>query len=172
MIIKQGDIFEVRLLEGLYAYFQYISKDSCLLSSDVIRIFKKQHESRPSIDIIISDSVDCHLHTSIKAGINKHLWSKIGNGAIIGGVDLRFRDSNDYGKYPNQVIASKDWVVWELNGVRKEVGDLPKDYYTADIGVITPPEHVVFRISKKNCSENIVSDRIECLLTNCHWHRA
>ena len=147
---KVGDIFRVPLENGIVRYVHYIAKDSSELHSDVLRIYKHQYhmDDRPAIDSILRDKIECHLHTFVRYGVKWGLWYKYGS-SIINDREISsivFRESLDYGKYPKQTIVSKQWVVWRINGPRLFVGELPKQYYSSDVGGVYAPEHIIYRL--------------------------
>lgn len=149
IVVKIGDIYVVPLKNSSYRFFQFIGKDASELGGDVIRIFKQSNDKLEgvSIDSIVHDETECYMHTSVVAGIKLGLWEKYANSPEIGSLDVFFRSSQDYGKYPKQQIVSHNWVVWKMNGPRCFLGDLPELYYNIDIGGIYAPSHVIYRLT-------------------------
>lgn len=68
---KIGDIYRVQLENGVVRYVHYIAKDSSELHSDVIRIYKHHYhmDDSPTIDYILSDKIECHMHTFVRYGV-------------------------------------------------------------------------------------------------------
>ena len=145
-----GDIFRVQLENSDVRFFQYIAKDSSNLNADVIRVFKHHYciEDDPLIETVLKDSIDFHAHTIVRNGIKLGLWEKYGSHGVSEDVccNVIFRDSLDYGKHPKQHYVSKQWVVWKINGPRVFVGELPPEYYSADVGMVCAPDNIVKRL--------------------------
>ena len=150
MRTKIGDIFRVPLGDGRIRFFQFIAKDESNLNADVICVYKRHYNAidKPLIDEIVNDSIDFYAYTLINLGVKSSIWGKYGSCPI--NTDrvssIVFRDSLDYGKYPKQTIVSKQWVVWRINGPRLFVGELPKQYYSSDVGGVYAPEHIIYRL--------------------------
>jgi hypothetical protein len=46
---RRGDVFEVKLSSRAKKYFQYVANDPWMLSSDVVRAFKKTYPIRSNL---------------------------------------------------------------------------------------------------------------------------
>lgn len=149
--IQVGDIFCLITPNTKHKrFFQFISKDVSSLSSDVIRVFKKEYylNECPNISDIVEDYVEDYLHTIIRWGIKLNLWEYYGNSSNIGPLNIVFRSSRDVGEHPGQIYISKRWEVWELNKRVRYVGKLPKRYYNAAIGDVSGPMSAVEKIEE------------------------
>lgn len=146
--IVKGNIFKVKLNDESIRFFQFIGKDQSELNGDVIAIFKK-HYTNESItpEMVVDDSFDCFMHTSVLAGVKLGLWERVFSSPVrIIEKDVLFRSSLDYGLYPGQHFISHRWVIWSMNDQRHYVGTLPKDYYNVSLGGIYAPKHVISRL--------------------------
>ena len=150
---RLGDIYRVPIENDSVRFFHFIAKDSTDLNSDVIRIFKRHYHSddSPSINDILNDEVECHMHTFLRLGIKMGLWEKYSFHAIATEeiIDIAFRESCDFGNYPGQKIVSKNWEIWHINKPRIKVGELPVAYQKADIGLVFSPHSVMKRLNGK-----------------------
>lgn len=146
--ITKGDVFKVKLENGINRYFQFIGKDASDLNGDVIAIFKKQYaEESVSPEMIVNDETECFMHTSVRAGFKLGLWERAFSIPVkFKEEEIFFRDSLDYGFYPRQHIVSHNWDVWSMNGERRHVGALPREYHNAAIGGVYAPIHVINRL--------------------------
>lgn len=145
--IKKGDVFKVNLADGTIRFFQFIGKDLSELNGDVIAIFKTHYtEENISPDIIVSDVIECFMHTSVRAGVKLELWDRVFSLPTRIKGDIVFRTSQDIGMHPRQHSVSHHWVVWSMNKERRYVGTLPVEYYNADLGGIYAPKHVISRL--------------------------
>jgi hypothetical protein len=142
---KVGDVFSVQLPDRTWKYFQYIANDSSQLNSDVIRAFKKAYSTpESSMQRIIRDEIAFYGHTILGAGVKMLCWSKVGNEAEIGRLDILFRNSNDYGN--PEVKISNDWYVWRINEPYIKVGRLLGENQLAEIGIVMSPLSVFDRM--------------------------
>ena len=146
-----GNIYEANVGELHKRFFQFIGRDVSDMNSDVIRIFNHLYRKSdtPPVDVIILDSVDCYMHTSVHAGVLQEKWKLYGRTRNVGDTDICFRDSNDYGFFPKQRIISRNWTVWKMNKEREFVGPLPSKYHSAYIGSVYSPDSVVYRIENQ-----------------------
>jgi len=145
--VTKGNVFRVKLEDGTIRYFQFIGKDKTDLNGDVIAIFNTHYSIDESdCDRIIGDSVECFMHTSVRAGLKLGFWERVFSSRVLIDNNITFRDSLDDGNYPYQHIVSHHWVVWNMNEERKYVGRLPKKYYRADVGGVFPPALVIKRM--------------------------
>lgn len=142
VIVKIGNIYEIRVPDGQLVYFQYIGKDKTQLYGDVIRVFKGRYKQRPSIDVIISDMVAFYQHTFVRMGVKDGSWERIGHSEDLGDMDIWFRVNKSYLKD----YGPESWEIWKYNNPRKFVGVLPTDFQKADIGFLDPPSYVIQRI--------------------------
>ena len=144
-----GDIFVFITNDGKKRFFQYVSKDTSELYSDVIRIFSKYYtyDERPTPQDIISGEIECYVHTFLRWGNKMNLWEYYSNIPNVGGLDIWFRVSKDYGAFPKQKIVSNNWEVWKINEQKQFVGILPEKYYSASIGGVDGPLIVAQRLN-------------------------
>lgn len=114
----------------------------------MIRIFSRRYSSSDevSVETIINDTVECQMHTSVKAGLDDGLWHHYSDALIMNPAPILFRISEDYGLYPGQQIVSQRWVIWEMNRDRNRTGVLQDAYHCADLGGVYAPKHVMARL--------------------------
>ena len=145
-----GDIYRVSLNDNTTRFIHYIAKDKSDLHSDVIRIFRRHYsiDEMPTVEMVLTDEVECHMHTFVRYALKWGLWQKYAFAPVRANdyVNVVFRSSRDEGKYPKQKVVSKDWEVWRINGRRISVGILPEQYHRADIGGVYSPNHVIQRL--------------------------
>ena len=149
--IHIGDLFSVITESGDKRFFQFVSKDASQFNSDVIRIFKRAYsrEENPVTNDIINDELDSYMHTMVSWGLYLGMWTRYDTDCNIGRMDISFRRSKDYGRFPLfEKRVSTNWEVWTINQPKQDVGILPKEYYSADIGDIGSPSMVLKRISE------------------------
>jgi len=149
--IEPGELFSFIPSSGLKHYFQFIAKDTTANGSDVIRIFKTTYpqDTNPTTKEIVEDDVECYMHTMVSWGLYLGLWTRNGIDGNIGRMDITFRRSKDYGRFPLfEKRISSNWEVWTINQPKQDVGILPKEYYSADIGDIGSPTMVLRRINE------------------------
>ena len=149
--IQPGDLFFFVTDSGWKHYFQFIALDTSAYDSDVIRIFKKSYPQNlhPSPKDIVFDDVECYIHTKVSWGLYLGLWTRYDTDSNIGRMDISFRRSKDYGRFPLfEKRVSNNWEVWTINQPKNTVGILPKEYYSADIGDIGSPPMVLKRINE------------------------
>lgn len=160
IIIKKGNVFKVKLDNGLFRYFQFVGKDISELNGDVIAIFKGHYTNEPvNPATIVNDDIECFLHTSIIAGIELGLWERVYSLPVkIIEKEIIFKASQDVGLYPRQHFVSHRWVIWSMNDERRYVGTLPKEYYNADIGGIYAPKSVISRLETGESPDKFYPD--------------
>lgn len=79
--LNEGDIFELKVKDDLFVYFQYISKDIPQLGSDCIRFFNYRSSSKfkgDDLSIISNSGTWFYSHTWIRRG----QYHKLGNEAL------------------------------------------------------------------------------------------
>ena len=142
-----GDVFEVSLGEDAVGFFQYLCRDSSQLNSHVVRVFKRRCSKNGLRDVsqIALGEIGFHAHVFLSVGVKQHFWRKISRAEVQGRVDVVFRNSSDYGNSKEPV--SNDWFVWRIDEPYVEVGALPKVYRDAEIGVVVPPNSLVYRMN-------------------------
>jgi len=142
IVIKIGDVFAVPIARGWKRYFQFISRDSHQLNSEVVRVFQARYRKseNPELENIVSDEVEFHIHLFIRLGVKKAAWSKIGKVSIGSDIELPyFRSSRDFGN--PSIKISKNWYVWRVNDPKaKFVGELTSEFQNYDRGEIWPDE--------------------------------
>ncbi|MES2432858.1 MAG: hypothetical protein V4586_03415 [Pseudomonadota bacterium] len=143
---KIGDIFEVSIGDGTVGYFQYIAIDHSQLSSAVIRGFVGTYntDNAPAIDALIASQIHFHAHVFLKAGYTLEIWRKIGSAPPPPILDVIFRNSADYGNPEIQI--SHDWYIWRANEPFQDVGPLPHQYQSSEIGIVVAPQDVAERM--------------------------
>ena len=146
--IKKGDIFKVKLGNGIIRFFQFIGKDISELNGDVIAIFREHYYKEPTRpEMVLDDKIECFMHTSVLAGIKLGLWERVFSLPVtVSEKEIVFRTSLDYGLYPRQHVVSYRWVIWSMNSERCYIGTLPKEYYNSDLGGVFAPNHVIDRM--------------------------
>jgi len=149
---KIGDVFSVKVSDNSKKYLQYIISDLTQLNSDVIRSFKKEYPLEATVDLakMVKGEVEFYAHCVTKFGIKLGYWEKVGNIADVGETNLiLFRDSSDFGhKLGDKPIKiSEKWHVWNINDEYfKKVGKLEGENQKAEIGVVFPPDSIVYRM--------------------------
>lgn len=143
---RVGDVYEVKVNEKEFAYFQFVGKDKSYLGGNVIRVFAERYTERPMVETILSGEVDFYTHTFVSIGTKFEYWAKVGHSDNLGSMDIWFRDTNDT---LEKKEVSYNWVVWKFNGPLKFVGRLPKKYFSAYLGFVRPPEGIVEHIITK-----------------------
>ena len=145
-----GNIYEVKMKDGKYAYFQYLGEHSTQLYGDVIRVFESRYLQRPSVETIVRDRVEFYMHTFIKLGVKTGYWEKIGHSDEIGSLDIWFKVDKSY------CLATEEdknfncyWEVWAFNKPRRFIGKLPEKYHLASEGFLDPPSLVVQQIIER-----------------------
>ena len=147
IVTKIGDIFSVDLDSKTKKYFQYVTNDETMLNSSVIRVFNRKYdiESEPSFEEIVNDDVDFYTHTSLKIGILEEYWKKIGRCADIGDTEnIFFRSVGELDA--SKLKKSRHWLVWKVNCVRQDIGELNGIYKNYDLGSIFPSIWVLNKI--------------------------
>ena len=153
--LSLGDVFAVKIENGRIRCFQYIGNDLSQLNSAVVRIFKRSFSDDISdLAIVVNDEVEFYAHTIVNMGVKMELWKKIGNVKELGKIDIRFRCSNDYGIKIGEepVVISDNWYVWKMNEECQQVGKLKGDNQNSDLGLVVPPDEIVYRIKNGNYS--------------------
>lgn len=148
--LVRGDVFEVQIDAQSVRFFQYIADDVTQLGSQVVRVFRERVAAgnQPDVDGIVRGSVDFYAHVFLRNGLKQRLWRKIGTSEPPSAIDVLFRDSEDYG-HP-EVLVSKRWYVWRVNQPFEMVGELVPAYQKAEVGVIVPPDSLVYRMQNGN----------------------
>ncbi|WP_299223799.1 Imm26 family immunity protein [uncultured Psychroserpens sp.] len=148
IVVKRGDVFEVKLNNNKKGYFQFIMLDTTQLNSEVIRVFKRKYEinENPNLNDIIESDIDFYAHVIIKFGIKMNLWRKIGNIPISKNItNPSFRDTKDYGT--SNIEVSNKWFKWKANESFIEVGILNEDETKLDIGIVVTPLDIVDKMN-------------------------
>lgn len=141
-----GDVFTVPLGMSVVGFFQYVACDSSQLNSHVVRVFKRRcrEDEVPGVSQIVRGEIDFHAHVFLGVGVKHKFWRKLTGANVVGEVDVLFRDSNDYGKSKRK--TSDDWYVWRIDGPYQQVGALCGANRTAEVGVVVPPDSLVYRM--------------------------
>ena len=87
------------------------------------------------------------MHTFIIVGLELKLWEFFAASKELGSLDIYFRTSEDFVLSPGPAFISHKWVVWEMNCNRVFVGTLAKEYWSASIGGVYAPIHVLYRLN-------------------------
>ncbi len=126
-VIRIGDIFCAEIDGKFKCYFQYICKDTTMMSSQVIRVFKAHYalSDIPTIEEIIHDEVSFYAHVPISAGVKLNAWYKVDKcNTIPDAKELdkilfaycsgSFYDECGPINYQNQNPID-NWLVWHIN---------------------------------------------------------
>lgn len=148
---KIGDLFSANLDDKTKKYFQYVSNDLTQLNSDVIRVFKKEYpvDTDPDLSEVVKGEIEFYAHCVTKLGVKLDYWKKVGNIDDVGEIDkILFRNTDDYGSKPGeQIKVSYNWYVWKINDEDfKQVGKLKGENKEAEIGIVVPPDSIVYRM--------------------------
>lgn len=144
VITKIGDVFMAIIDDTYKVYFQYITNDLEQLNSDVIRVFKKRYskDEQPSLQEIINDDIDFYAHSVTNFGVKLGYWVKIGNIKDVGDFSqVPFCSKKEW---PNKDID--EWYVWQINKDSKHIGSLKNNKKKIYIGVINPPQSIIYKI--------------------------
>jgi hypothetical protein len=150
VVIKIGDVFQVRTTEDRVKYFQYIGVDETQLGSAVVRAFKQDYSVAEGVDLalVTQGEIDFHAHSSIRTGIRMERWTKAGKAPVAEEVAPMFRDTYDYGRavWQEPILVSDNWVVWHINQPFQNVGKLEGKNQQAEIGLVMSPDAIVHRM--------------------------
>ena len=123
IVTKIGDVFSVKLSDGMKWHFQYVAIDKTNMSSSVIRVFKKRYalNETPSIEEIVHGNVAFYASTILRSGIVYNAWEKIGNSKFIDNertAEIIF--GNDVGLHlptdkESSITANLIWRIWKIN---------------------------------------------------------
>lgn len=144
--VAVGDIFEVPLDSASVRFIQYIADDTTQLNSQVVRVFRECYAAGQVLDVgkIAAGEVDFYAHVLLRIGVRQKIWRKVGRAVVPSVVEVLFRNSDDYGN--PSVTVSRSWYVWNINGPFEFVGELTSKYQGAEIGVVVPPDSLLYRI--------------------------
>ncbi len=151
ILIKPGGVFEVKLNSNNKRYFQYITKDTTQLNSQVVAVFKRSYEIKynPVTSEITSDDIDFYAHTMIRGGLFHKLWDPAGKGAILDRDEkIMFRHTEDYGFVKKEI--SDRWYIWEINNKPIEVGKLDSKTSLYNVGLVINPFGLFHKIKTDN----------------------
>jgi hypothetical protein len=142
-----GDVFEVQLAATAVGFFQYVARDSSQLNSHVVRVFKGRFREDEAHDVsqVVRGDVDFYAHVFLSVGAKQNFWRKVVRADVVGEVDVLFRNSSDYGKSKRK--TSNNWFVWRINSPYVHVGALSDHYRNAEVGVVVPPDSLVYRMN-------------------------
>ena len=146
--VLKGDVYCVEIDNTHKCYFQYVARDVTLLSSIVIRVFKKKYRIDEKVDLedILNGDVDFFAHIYlIKLGIEEKYWYKVGRSKKLGDVDnIYFKMNWDFAT--KGLIVSHDWCIWKINDKRIDIGDMSDIYKNYNIGYVFSPYSIYYRI--------------------------
>lgn len=144
---KIGDIYSAKIDEKTKRYFQYVANDLTQLNSDVIRVFINKYPiaDKPDLESIINTDIDIYAHCSVKLGLKLGHWEYVGNVPFRGSVDVLFRDTNDYGRAPDEepILISDRWYVWMINEEFTNIGKLEGEYLNSFVGLVINPNGIL-----------------------------
>lgn len=142
-----GDVFEVDLPASVIGFFQYVARDSSQLNSHVVRVFRERFREGegPDASQIVRGDVDFYAHVFLSIGVKQKFWRKVAHADVAGEVDVLFRNSTDYGKSKQK--TSNSWFIWRIGSPYMHVGTLSGSYKNAEIGVVVPPDSLVYRMN-------------------------
>jgi hypothetical protein len=148
MLYKSGDVFEFVDKDFKDRYVQLIGSDPKQLNSEVIAVSR---EIELSHDIITVKEVDFCAHVDLKAGVDMNVWKKMQTGTLDKSLNPVFKDVFD--DNPSTAPLSYEqnhhdhWQVWSIHDTeRKDVGSNIDEYPDAYMGLIYPPEDILYRI--------------------------
>ena len=112
-----------------------------------MRVFKERKSKGdvPGVNQVVHGAVDFHAHVFLSVGVTLNFWHKLSRAEAKGGIDVIFRNSSDYGKSKDKF--SNNWFVWRIDGPYTKVGSLRGLYRNAEIGVVVPPDSLVYRMN-------------------------
>ncbi len=146
IVIRLGDVFVAQLNGNRKKFFQYVGDDLSMMNSRVIRVFREAFplDVSPDLEFVVGGDVDFYAHVVIRWGLQLGLWQKVGNVKEIGTVNVVFRGSHDVGN--PAMKRSLRWYVWNINGPYQEVGKLPPEHFSAEIGIVVSPADILDRM--------------------------
>ncbi len=137
--LKVGDVFEIRLSDGTYAYGQYYVQDK---GGDVGRFFSYRGKEKISPEEVVKyPLLFPPVHVGIRASLNDGVWVVVGNVPITDFEEPMFRSefSLTPGKFGKWYITQGDKV--------EEVGYvLPEKYKKLERKGVWPGDWVDERI--------------------------
>ncbi|OGO35715.1 MAG: hypothetical protein A2W35_01910 [Chloroflexi bacterium RBG_16_57_11] len=140
-MVKIGDVFEIPLSDGSFAYGQFVFKDSKI--GPLIQIFDLISKNKINIEQLGSvGSLFPPIITGLFAAIRTGMWKIIGRKAIKGFV------------YPNFVSTFFDdrtgkagvWFLWNGKESIRLGSRLPDEYKKLEYLMVWSPQDVVKRI--------------------------
>jgi hypothetical protein len=156
MKAKEGDLYKIDLDSEECGYFQYLLLDPCQLNSEVIRVFNFRGKKEEIVDfsLIFSSGISFYTHVVIKFGLKLEFWNRLGNYPLEKNFKAPlFRDTSGHrDEYDgNRIIYNKSnsWNVWRAGDPfqkRKKIGLLTKEYENIDLGLVNPPNEVIYRM--------------------------
>lgn len=128
-------------------YFQYIAIDDTMLGSHVIKVFAERYSitAEPLMADIVKSPVSFYVHVILQFGILGNYWTKAGRVPVVDDFSVWFKSSYDYGD-GGKTKVSKNWHVWQINRENNDIGELPSQYYDAELGLVMNPESIVIRM--------------------------
>lgn len=175
IVIRKGDIFCAEIESRFRVYFQYICQDVSGLNSPVIAVFKTRYpiNSEPDIENVTKDKVWFYAHCSIRDGIHRNVWYKVGSSKRIVYPDNLYFGTASHSLYippkTREVIdpltgekvtiyvkgvesidvdPMTNWFIWKLNEPHLDTKILPKKYNDiTEIGTVFPSECIIDRMT-------------------------
>lgn len=141
-----GDVYCVTINAAQKGYFQYVADDSTQLHSNVVQVFRARYliAEQPPLSEVAQSATEFFSHVILKIGLRNKYWEYVGNTAFSPPVNVLFRNSGDYGN--PKVLSSSDWWVWKIGNPAKRIGVLKGDHRNAYIGLVVPPDSLVYRM--------------------------
>ncbi len=149
VVTRVGDIFCAEIGNEYKCYFQYMAKDSSLLYSAAIRVFKTRYpmDYEPDVEDIVKDEVLFYTHTFLRTGLDAKAWYKVGKSKELGLEGLKkivFGHASTFTSVDSgagiklvKVNPLDNWSIWRVNEESVNVGNLPEEYrMCAEIGAV------------------------------------
>lgn len=142
VICRKGSVFCARFNDKFKCYLQYITDDSTLLNSNVIRAFKKKYpiDYVENIEEILNGEIAFYSHCMVKWGVDDGNWEKIGSSKNLGLENL---NNVIWGTYfiscPWLAPDLSKWKLWITGREEVEIGKLINELARkVELGYIYP----------------------------------
>jgi hypothetical protein len=140
-MIKVGDVFEITLSDGRYAYGQYVFRDQKM--GPIVQIFDLISEEHVSIGQLGSvRSLFPPIITGLFAAIRTGMWKVIGRRPVEGFAYQNFVST----LFDDKTGKARIWFLWNGEKSIKLGPQLPKEYKNLEYLMVWNPPDVVKRI--------------------------
>lgn len=156
IVTKIGNVFSMKLPDGMKGHLQYVAIDTTNMSSTVIRVFKKRYalNETPSIDEIVHGEVAFYAHTILRVGIEDGVWEKIGKSDFIDSEQTEeVIFASDLKEFLSIRVTPwetpKRWRTWRISQKDKQYDTLPEEIINKiEIGMIFNYKNILDRLER------------------------